>query len=241
MHGTVITLLVKDAAKSPDSMNNLRPISLLDTIKRLVGRIITDRLSKAAEAKGVFTDQQFGFRHHHSTKMAIARLHASFQEARTRRSRLVVAYLDFSNMYCTIPHSLIQHIMTVQGFSARDIQLIKNLYAGTASAVRLPTGTSAWIENRSGVMQGAPESCPIANLVVGALVRFLQATPRVGFVHHRGCREFVLGYADDLCLLANSTEAMAALLAQVELFCSRTGLELNVAKTVVHICCFTGM
>ena len=33
------------------------PPSLLDTIKRLVGRIITDRLSKAAEAKGVFTDQ----------------------------------------------------------------------------------------------------------------------------------------------------------------------------------------
>ena len=124
--------------------------------------------------------------------------------------------------------------MTVQGFSTRDIQPVQNLYAGTASAVRLPTGTSAWIENRSGVMQGAPESCPIANLVVGALVRFLQATPRVGFVHHQGCREFVLGYADDLCLLANSTEEMAALLAQVELLCTRTGLELNVAKTVIQ-------
>ena len=73
-------------------MKNLRPISLLDTIKRLVGRIITDRLSKAAEANGVYTDLQFGFRHHHSTKMAIARLHASIQEARARRSRLVVAY-----------------------------------------------------------------------------------------------------------------------------------------------------
>jgi hypothetical protein len=102
---TFITLLVKDAAKSPDSMNNLRPISLLHTItgKRLVGRIIIDRLSKAAEAKGVYTDLQFGFRHHHSTKMAIARMHSSFHEARARRSRLVVAYLDFSNMYCTIP------------------------------------------------------------------------------------------------------------------------------------------
>ena len=86
---------------------------MLDSIKRLVGRIITDRLSKAAEARGVYTNLQFGFRHHHSTKMAIARLHASFQEARLRRSRLVVAYLDFSNMYCTIPHSLIQHIMAV--------------------------------------------------------------------------------------------------------------------------------
>ena len=117
----------------------------------------------------------------------------------------------------------------------RDLQLVKNLYAGKASEVRLPTGTSAWIENRSGVMQGAPESCPIANLVVGALVRVLQSTPRVGFVHHRGCRDFVLGYADDLCLLANSSEEMAALLAQVELFCARAGLELNVAKTTMPL------
>ena len=77
-------------------------------------------------------------------------------------------------------------------------------------------------------MQGAPESCPIA------LVRFLQATPRVGFVHHRGCQEFVLGYADDLCLLANSTEEMETLMAQVERFCDRTGLELIVDKTVVQ-------
>ena len=145
--------------------------------------------------------------------MAIARLNASFYKARARRSRLVVAYLDFSNIYCTIPHSLIQHITAVQGFSKRDIQLVRNLYAGTASAVRLPTGTSAWIENRSGIMQGAPESCPIANLVVGTLVRSLHSTPRVGFVHHRGCREFVLGYADNLCILAKSSEEMSALLA----------------------------
>ena len=55
-------------------MNNLRPISQLDSIKRLAGRIITDRFPKAAEEHGVYTDLQFGFRSHHSTKMAIARM-----------------------------------------------------------------------------------------------------------------------------------------------------------------------
>ena len=60
------------------------------------------------------------------------------------------------------------------------------------------------------------------------------ATPRVGFVHHRGCRECVLGYADDLCLLANSIAEMEALLVQVELFYAWTGLELNFDKTMVQ-------
>ena len=124
----------------------------------------------------MYSDLQFGFRAHHSTKMAIARLHVTFNEARHRRGKLVVAYLDFANMYCTIPHALIRKIMTTQGLSSRDIALVQGLYDGTVSAVRLPTGTSAWIEQRSGILQGAPESCPIANLVVGALIRFLQAT-----------------------------------------------------------------
>ena len=44
----------------------------------------------------------------------------------------------------------------------------------------------------------------------------------------------MLGYADDLFLLANSTQEMAVLLAQVELFCARTGLELDVAETVIQ-------
>ena len=62
----------------------------------------------------------------------------------------------------------------MKGFLNRDIQLVQNLYAGMASAVRLPTSTSAWIENRSDIMQGSPEACPIANLMVCALVQFLQ-------------------------------------------------------------------
>ena len=129
---------------------------------------------------------------------------------------------------------MVTYIKRLVFFSQRDIDLIKGLYDGTASAVRLPTGTSAWIEQRSGVLQGAPESCPLANLVVGAFIRFLQATKGVGFAHHDGSREFVLGYADDLCLVANTTAEMQVLLHQVELFCARTGLELNVAKTVVQ-------
>ena len=151
--------------------------------------------------------------------MAIARLHATLSEARHRRGKIVVAYLDFANMYCTIPHALIRRIMEVQGVSPCDIILIQGMYDGTVSAVRLPTGLSAWIGQRSGVVQGAPESCPIANVVVGALIRFLQATRGVGFARFNGCLEFVLGYADDLCLIANSPEEMQALLDQVHLFC----------------------
>ena len=51
------------------------------------------------------------------------------------------------------------------------------------------------------------------------------------FVHNHGYRKFVLGYADDLCLLANSN---AVLLAKVKILCALKGLELNVDKTVMQ-------
>ena len=58
----MITLLVKDASKDMDDMQNLRPVSLMCTMKKLATRIMTDRLQKAAETRGTYTDMQFGFR-----------------------------------------------------------------------------------------------------------------------------------------------------------------------------------
>ena len=92
----MITLLVKDAFKDMDDMQNLRPVSLMCTMKKLATRIMTDRLQKAAETRGTYTDMQFGFRAEHSTKQAIARLQAAISDARSSQRPICVAYLDLS-------------------------------------------------------------------------------------------------------------------------------------------------
>ena len=90
------------------------------------------------------------------------------------------------------------------------------------------------LSNDRACCKGPPSPVHSQTWWSGALIRFLQATKGVGFAHYDGSREFVLGYADDPCLVANTTAEMQVLLRQVELFCARTGLELNVAKTVVQ-------
>ena len=95
----MITLLVKDASKNMDDMQNLRPVSLMCTMKKLATGIMTDRLQKAAERRGTYTDMQFGFRAEYSTKQTIARLQAAISDARSSQRPICVAYLDFSNMY----------------------------------------------------------------------------------------------------------------------------------------------
>ena len=92
-------------------MQNLRPVSLMCTMKKLATRIMADRLQKAAENRGTYTDRQFGFRAGHGTKQAIARLHAAISGAWSSKRAIAVAYLEFGNMYCTISHELVARVL----------------------------------------------------------------------------------------------------------------------------------
>ena len=73
----------------------------------------------------------------------------------------------------------------------------------------------------------------MANLCVGALVRFIQATPECSFVSSSGTAEGVIGYADDLALHARSPAALHLMLNQLARFCALTGLELSLKKSVL--------
>ena len=56
------------------------------------------------------------------------------------------------------------------------MDLVRQMYDGNASKIRIPAGDTAYIEQRRGLAQGDSLSCAMANLCVGALVRFIQAT-----------------------------------------------------------------
>ncbi len=73
-----VTLLpvIKDKAGKVGSLDNYRPIALASVVSKVLERIIL----------GVYLDNQFGFKAHHSTDLCIyARgLHGLKTEARTR-------------------------------------------------------------------------------------------------------------------------------------------------------------
>ena len=106
---------------------------------------------------------------------------------RGARNRLLRCHnWTFSNMYCTISHELLTRMLKLLRFLERNVDLVRHLYDVNAAKIRIPPGDTAYIEQRRGMAQGDSLSCAMVNLCVGALVRFIQATPECSFAPSPG-------------------------------------------------------
>jgi hypothetical protein len=71
-HARVISILKPE--KDPALPSSYRPISLLDTIGKLLVKILLTRVQFEVSERGLMWDEQFGFRPRHNTSLQLARL-----------------------------------------------------------------------------------------------------------------------------------------------------------------------
>jgi hypothetical protein len=69
-HARVLSIL--KPGKDPALPTSYRPISLLDTIGKLLEKILLARILKEVSERGLLRDEQFGFRPKHSTSLQLA-------------------------------------------------------------------------------------------------------------------------------------------------------------------------
>ena len=71
-HARVVCIL--KPGKDPARSSSYRPISLLDTISKLYEKILLARILQELSELGLILDEQFQFRHWHSTYLQLASL-----------------------------------------------------------------------------------------------------------------------------------------------------------------------
>lgn len=87
-------VLLPKPGKPPDDPGSYRPICLLDTLGKLLERVILNRLTKFTESERGLSNMQFGFRSGKSTIDAIRIVVETADEARTKKIR--------GNRYCAV-------------------------------------------------------------------------------------------------------------------------------------------
>ena len=98
-------LLIPKGSKAPEDPSGYRPICLLDTIGKILERIVCDRLTAAVEIAGDLSDLQFGFRKARSTVEAITLVTSIAQKAvkgtssRGSKKYCAVVALDVKNAF----------------------------------------------------------------------------------------------------------------------------------------------
>ena len=215
-------------------LENWRPLALGDTVPKLFAALLADRLTDWAVTHGKLCSAQKGFLRDEGCYEHNFVLQEVLTHAKRTKRQAVVAWLDLSNAFGSIPHATIRRALIRSAVPRGLIAIWDSMYDGCTTRVRTAEGHTAPIPIRSGVRQGCPLSPIVFNLAIDSVVR-VAAEADDGYSLH-GNTWSALAYADDVALLAQTPEGMGRMLASVEAEAASVGLRFNPAKcATLHI------
>ncbi|KAL6417132.1 hypothetical protein ACFW04_012960 [Cataglyphis niger] len=132
-------------------------------------------------------------------------------EARRITRQAVVALLDLSNAFGSVPHAVIRRALVCSGVPGGIVNVWQSMYDGCTTRVRAADGLTAPIPVRSGVQQDCPLSPIVFDLAIDLVLRAVTDV-NAGY-DLLGSRVSILAYADDIALIADTPEGMQRLLA----------------------------
>ena len=91
-----------------DIFSNYSPVSILPPISKILERVAYNRLLRFLNAFKILSDNQFGFRKHHSIAYAFACLFDKISSAIENKNYTVGIFIDLSKSFDTVDH----HILT---------------------------------------------------------------------------------------------------------------------------------
>ena len=113
------------------------------------------------------------------------------------------------------------------------IYLLRNLYAGKETTVRIGHGTTDWFQIRKGVRQGCILSPCLFNLYAEYIMRNAGLEEAQAGIKIAGRNINNFRYAGDIVLTAESEEELKSLLMKVKEESEKVGLKLNIQKTKI--------
>ncbi|XP_039309676.1 uncharacterized protein LOC120358702 [Solenopsis invicta] len=166
---TSSTLLIhkKD---DPNVLENWRPLALGDTVPKLFAALLADRLTDWSVDHGRLSPAQKGFLRDEGCYEHNFVLQEILTDARRTRRQAVVAWLDLSNAFGSVPHAVIRRALAGAAVPRRLIAIWESMYDGCTTRVRTADGYTAPIPIRSGVKQGCPLSPIVFNIAINSVV-----------------------------------------------------------------------
>ncbi|KAI0996003.1 hypothetical protein K3495_g12178 [Podosphaera aphanis] len=182
-----ITVVIRKPQKpSYNVPKSYRPIALLNTMGKLLEKLIANQIAKAAEKYNFLPDEQMGARPGRSTITAVEllteQIHSVWGEDKKRVASLLS--LDISEAFDNVSHLRLIHTMRDKGIPLRITKFVESFLADRTTAIKLGNHMGKQISTNTGIPQGSPLSPILFLMFASTLLPLLRApnSSSVGFV-----------------------------------------------------------
>ena len=210
--------------------SNWRGITLLSVPSKILSNIIYDRIKK--EAQSVMREEQAGFREARGCADHIFVLRHIIEQCEEWQKSLILNFVDFKKAFDCVHRPSMWKIVELHGVPRKIVNIMKSMYEGSESCVRVSQGQTDFFSVDSGVRQGDSLSPLLFNIVLDFVMRKVEAAEG-GIEWSAGRRLRDLAYADDICLLADDLNDMRQMTAALVCEAGKVGLRVNTRKTEV--------
>ena len=201
------------------SASNYRPISLAPILSKVFERLVSVRLGRFTECRGVLPTTQFAYSKGLGTCDALLCVSHTLQSALELRQEARIVQIDFSAAFDRVNHQGILFKLYSVGVGGSVLSVLTQFLSGRSQHVVV-----------SGVPQGS---------VLGPQLFFLYTVELFSIVENK-----LYGYADDSTQVAvvpspgervAVSESMYRDLNRVSVWCNLCGMKLNTSKTKTMI------
>lgn len=186
------------------------------------------------EVNNILSESQFGFRKGYSTVDAVYTLAGLANIHKKMGKKLYCCYVNLTAAFDMVNREKVFHKLHNSGFSTKVTNLIRELYKDTN--MRICDGTK--LSRNFWVNRGVKQGCILSPLLFALFMNDVEESLKGGAdfsPKERKENVNVIMYADDLALVADTSDSMKMMINRLFEYMDRNDLKINMQKTKIMI------
>ena len=225
-------VLIPKENKPKRFIRNLRPISLLSTIYKVISTCIANRMKQVLPS--VIGDTQHAFLPSRNISSNYRFVYDTLVYTQEHNIPGMILSVDFEKAFDSISWTFMFKSLEFFNFGPCFMRWIRTLYENISTCVSINGQYTDWFEIQRGVRQGDPSSAYLYLVCAEILSLMIKNNNRIKGIKMRNNVNLLAQFADDTTLSLDGTEeSLNNALKTISNFGSVSGLKINENKTII--------